>query len=61
MNTFAASLLQDVVFFSIPVIIGVLVAGRRNRSKVLWGVLSILIVPLFVLLFLPKKHAVGSA
>lgn len=55
MSNFSVSLLQDILFFSIPVIIGVVVAGCRNRSKLLWGLLSITIVPLFVLVFLPKK------
>lgn len=61
MSNFAASLTQDLLFFSIPVIIGVIVAGRRNRSKLLWGLLSMLIVPLFVLIFLPKKQAASGA
>lgn len=57
MDNFTAALLGDLAFFSIPVIASALLARHRNRSMLLWGALGVLIIPIFVLLFLPKSPA----
>ncbi|RFA29912.1 hypothetical protein CAI21_08785 [Alkalilimnicola ehrlichii] len=55
MNPFVTALLQDLVFFGALIGLSAFIAKKRGRNVYLWGALSILIIPILVLLFLPKK------
>ena len=55
MDSFAFALLQDVFVFGLLIALSAFIAKKRGRNVFVWGILGVLIIPIFVLLFLPKK------
>lgn len=56
MNSSQIALLQDVILVSVFMGLADLLAKKRNRNIYLWGLAGALIIPAFILFFLPKNE-----